>query len=164
MKSLRCLAFITFCLFLFSCSKDNEYMADDEITNNKDLSDKNQSDKNQSDTSSKNQTFYFRMESQVPPLGNKNAGTIEMVFDTNSEWEACITSSSFKNGCYIDGQSQGKGRGVIIIKYGKAENGCDCDESATITITYVDRIDKDGEKHYDRNTYSIRRYYCNLCA
>lgn len=40
MKSLRCLAFITFCLFLFSCSKDNEYMADDEITNNKDLSDK----------------------------------------------------------------------------------------------------------------------------
>lgn len=71
MKSLRCLAFITFCLFLFSCSKDNEYMADDEITNNKDLSDKNQSDKNQSDTSSKNQTFYFRMESQVPPLGNK---------------------------------------------------------------------------------------------
>lgn len=85
------------------------------------------------------------MESQVPPLGNKNAGTIEMVFDTNSEWEACITSSSFKNGCYIDGQSQGKGRGVIIIKYGKAESGCDCDESATITITYVDRIDKDGE-------------------
>ena len=159
MKSLLCLAFITFCLFLFSCSKDNENMADDEITNNKDLS-----DKNQSDTSSKIQTFYFRMETQVGLLGNDKAGSIQMSFDTNSEWEACITSSNFKNGCYIDGQNQWKGRGFIIIKYGEAENRCDCDESATITITYVDRIDKDGEKHYDRCTYSIRRYYRNLCA